>query len=347
LRVTILTYVESESSKDYDKVIPQVSAALRELGHSVSVLGIHDNVQRLVSGLSRRKPDLVFNLAEMFGDNVSADVALTGLLELLGIPYTGGGPGELYLQQDKVLTKKLLAFEKLPFPEYAIFTREADLEIAGTLRLPLFVKPLRADASIGINGKSLVRTTQEMMKQVLSIHEKCSDSALAEEYIEGREFYVGVVGNREPTAFPPIEIDFSALPDDKPRILDSKAKWDEDSKEYKGTRAVLAELPDELRAKLQKVSVDAYRALRVRDYGRIDLRLTETGDVYVIEANANCYLEQEGEFARAAAASGLDYTPLIGRILDEAAQRVQSPALRLHSAKDKGKTGGVRLAPGG
>jgi D-alanine-D-alanine ligase len=323
VKVTILTYVEAENSKDYDQVVPQVAAALKHLGYSVSVLGIHGSVSRLVTGLSRRRPDLIFNLAEMFGDTTSGDVALAGLLELLGIPHTGGGPGELYLQQDKALAKKLLAFEKIPFPEYAVFTRDADLEIAGTLRLPLFVKPLRADASIGINGKSLVRTTQEMMKQVLAIHEQCSDAALAEEYIEGREFYVGVLGNQDPTAFPPIEVDFSKLPDDTPRILDSKAKWDEDSKEYKGTTTVLADLPDELRARLQKVSTDAYRALRVRDYGRIDLRLTETGDIFVIEANANCYLEQSSEFARAAEAAGMDYPTLIGRIAENALQRFE------------------------
>jgi D-alanine-D-alanine ligase len=113
------------------------------------------------------------------------------------------------------------------------------------------------------------------------------------------------------------------LPEEKPRIVDSKAKWDKNSKEYKGTRAVVADVPDELRARLQKVSVDAYRALRVRDYGRIDLRLSETGEIYVIEVNANCYLEQESEFARAAAASGLEYKALIGRIADEALQRFE------------------------
>src|SRR5207302_6471774 len=117
-------------------------------------------------------------------------------------------------------------------------------------------------------------------------------------------------------AFPPIEMDFSGLPDGKPRVLDAKAKWDEKSVEYKGTKAVLADLPDELRARLQKVALDAYRALRVRDYGRIDLRLTETGEIYVIEVNASCYLEPASEFATAAAAAGFEYAALVNRIVE-------------------------------
>jgi D-alanine-D-alanine ligase len=159
---------------------------------------------------------------------------------------------------------------------------------------------------------------------VLMIHKKVGDSALAEEFIEGREFYVGVLGNQETTVFPPIEMDFSKLPEGAPRVLDSKAKWDKNSAEYKGTEAKLAELPDETRAKLQKVAVDAYRALRVRDYGRVDLRLTETGEIYVIEVNASCYLEKSSEFATAAAAADLDYPALINRIVELAQARFKS-----------------------
>jgi D-alanine-D-alanine ligase len=188
--------------------------------------------------------------------------------------------------------------------------------------MPLFVKPLRMDASIGIDAKSLVHSTREMMmERVLLIHNKVHDAALVEEYIEGREFYVGVLGNLEPQAFPPIEMDFSGLPEGAPRVLDAKAKWDKKSPEYKGTRAVLAELPDEVRARLQKTALEAYRALRVRDYGRIDLRLTEAGEVYVIEVNASCYLERSSEFATAAAGAGIEYTPLIDRIAGLALER--------------------------
>ena len=321
MRITVLTYLEKEGDPSHDVVVDQVAAALRQTGHKVSILGVHGDVRKLISGLTRRKPDLVFNLMEMFGDNVFNDIAVAGLLELIGIPFTGGGPGECYLQQDKALTKKLLAYEGIAYPDFALFSQDADLETGGRLHLPLIVKPLRADASIGIDGNALVHTPQEMMERVLAIHRRVHDSALVEEYIEGREFYVGVLGNAEPVAFPPIEMDFSQLPEGIPHILDRKAKWDEKSPAYQGTRAVVADMPDELRAKLRKTSLDAYRALRVRDYGRIDLRLTPTNEIYVIEVNASSYLEQSSEFATAAAAADLDYPALINKIVEAARQR--------------------------
>jgi D-alanine-D-alanine ligase len=325
VKITVLTYLdsESESSKDYDPVVPQVARTLRRLGHRVSVLGVHGDVKRLIAGLSRRKPDLIFNLMEMFGDNVFGDIPVTGLLELLALRYTGSGPGELYLSQDKGLTKKLLAFEDILYPRYAIFSRQASFETGGNLRMPLFVKPLRSDASLGIGGKSLVHDAEALMERVAAIHKELEDSALAEEYIDGREFYVGVLGNAQPKALPPIEVDFTGFPEGVPKVMDSKAKWDKRSKEYKGTRSVVATLPDELRARLQKVAVDAYRALRVKDYGRVDLRLTDTGDIYVLEVNASCYLEKASEFAMAAEASGMDYPRLIERIVNLASERFE------------------------
>jgi D-alanine-D-alanine ligase len=330
MKITVLTYLDSENenSKEYDPVVPQVARTLRRLGHRVSVLGVHGDVKRLIAGLSRRKPDLVFNLMEMFGENVFGDIPVTGLLELLGLKYTGSGPGELYLSQDKGLTKKLLAFEDILYPRYAVFSRQAAFETGGNLRMPLFVKPLRSDASLGIGGKSLVHDAVALMERVAVIHKELEDAALAEEYIDGREFYVGVLGNGQLKALPPVEVDFTGFPEGVPKVMDSKAKWDERSKEYKGTKSIIATLPDELRAKLQKVAVDAYRALRVRDYGRVDLRLTDTGDIYVLEVNASCYLEKSSEFAMAAAASGLDYPRLIERIVNLASDRFDSKKKR-------------------
>ena len=322
MKITVLTYLDDgENSKEYDPVVPQVARTLRKLGHRVSVLGVHGDVKRLVAGLARRKPDLVFNLMEMFGENVFGDIPVTGLLDLLGVDYTGSGPGELYLSQDKGLTKKLLAFEDILYPRFAVFSRDTAFETGGNLRMPLFVKPLRSDASLGIGGKSLVQDWTGLMERVSAIRREVDDAALAEEFIEGREFYVGVIGNSQPKALPPVEIDFTGFPEGVPKVMDSKAKWDERSKEYKGTRSVLAQLPDELRARLQKVAVDAFRALRVRDYGRVDIRLTDTGEIYVLEVNASCYLEKNSEFAMAAAASGLDYPRLIERIVDLAIAR--------------------------
>ena len=323
MRITILTHLEKEGEHEYDEVVPQVARALRKVGHRVSILGIHGDVKKLISGLGRRKPELVFNLMEMFGNSMLGAGAISGLLDLLGVRYTGGGPGEYYLQEDKALTKKLFAYEGIRYPDFAVFSQNSDLETGGNLRMPLFVKPLRMDASIGIGGRSLVHGALDMMKRVVEIHEQIHDAALVEEYIEGREFYVGILGNHHPQAFPPIEMDFSDMPNGKPHVLDAKGKWARNSAEYKGSKAAVADLPDELRAKLQKVSLDAYRALRVRDYGRIDLRLTNTNEVYVIEVNASCYLEESSEFAAAAAAAGFDYPTLINKITELAVERFE------------------------
>ena len=322
MKITILTYLDAEGSRKHDVVVDQVAEALREGGHTPSILGIHGDVRKLVNGLSRRKPELIFNLMEMFGKNLRGDVAVTGLLDLLEIPYTGGGPGELALRQDKGLAKRALAFEKILYPDFAVFSKD-DMETGGNLHMPLFVKPLRADASIGIGGESLVHDVASLMKRVTAIHKKFKDTAIAEEYIEGREFYVGVLGNVDPVALPPIEMDFTGLPEGVAHVAGSAAKWKKDSVEYKGTKSIIADIPDELRARLQKVSLEAYRALRVRDYGRVDLRYTDTGEIYVIEVNANCYLESGSEFAVAAERAGIGYVDLIGRIVALAVERAK------------------------
>ena len=331
MRITVLSYVEAENGTE-DIVVEQVASALRKRGHRVSTLAICNDLGKLVNSLRRRKPDLIFNLMEMFGEDLTADVAVAGVLELLRIPYTGSGPGELYIAQDKVLGKNLLAFEGIQFPRFAVFSPSGSLETGGNLRMPLFVKPARMDASIGIGTKSLVNDTTSLMRRVVSIHDELGDSALAEEYIEGREFYVGVLGNDDPIALPPVELDFSAMPEGMLHVADQAAKFDEESQAYKGTRAVMADVPDELRARLQKVATDAYRALRVRDYGRVDLRYSETGEIYVLEVNAGCYLEQSSEMAMAAEAAGIDYPTLLERIAELAVAR---HAVRLGPAVKK------------
>jgi len=335
MNITVLAFQEADEDKP-DIVVEQVAEALTSRGHKVSTFALHDDVGELVRGVQQGKPELVFNLLESFGnDLLGGQIGVSGVLDLLQVPYTGGGPGELYLQEDKALAKKLLAYEQVLYPDFASFAANADFETGGKLRMPLFVKPARSDASIGIDAqRSLVRNTEELLKQVAEIHKKYGDAALAEEYIEGREFYVGVLGNQQPMVFPPVEMDFSGMPDGMLRVLDNKAKFDASSEQYKGTKAVIADLEPELKAKLQKVALDAYRALRVRDYGRIDLRLTESGEIYVIEVNANCYLEQESEFAMAAAAAEIDYPSLISRIAELALERWKT---RAGSKSKKGK----------
>ncbi|HTF90161.1 MAG TPA: ATP-grasp domain-containing protein, partial [Planctomycetota bacterium] len=274
----------------------------------------------LVEGLKERKPNLVFNLMETFGKTQLGSIGVVGVLDLLGLPYTGGGPGEFYLQEDKGITKKILAYEKILYPDYAVIPVDAESKTADNLRYPMFLKPLRMDASIGISAKSIVRNKKELTERINAIH-KLKDSALAEEYIEGREFFVGLLGNNAPQILPVLEVDFSGMPEGAPNILDAKAKWDTESAEYKGSKVVLAQIDAALTEKIQAIALEAYKALRVRDYGRVDLRMDEAGNVYVIEVNASCYLERSSELAMAAKAAGIEYEDLLERIVQLALER--------------------------
>jgi D-alanine-D-alanine ligase len=319
-KVLVLAYLEPGEMQP-DAAVAQVARALELGGCKTRVVAIQHDIEPLRAAVSEFEPDLIFNLLESFGgDMPGGQIGVAGLLDLLRVPYTGGGPGELYLQEDKALTKRLLAYDDIRYPDFALFAPGADFEIGGRLHMPLFVKPARMDASLGIDERSLVHDFQGLIERVQAIHQSFG-AALAEEYIEGREFYVGVLGNHAPAVLPPIEMDFSELPESSLPIMDNEAKFDPASPRYRGTRPVVAQLDEALRATLQKTASAAYRALRVRDYGRIDMRLTPTGEVYVIEVNASCYLEQQGEFAMAAAAAGIEYAELIGRIAKLALER--------------------------
>lgn len=318
MKITILADLYSDGS--HDPAVGQVAAALRRGRHTVSRLLVPDDLRAITTGLARRKPDLVFHMINDFGGE-SGLIATAAVVDAMKIPYTGGGPGELFIRGNKGLAKKILAYEGLNCPDFAVFSRDATLETGGNLRMPLIVKPLERDGSIGIGANALVRSVPELMERVLAIHRRVKDSALAEEYIEGREFFVGVLGNRDPVAFPPVEMDFSGLPAGAPRVLDYKAKWEANTPEFRGTRAVVPELPEDLKARLQKAALDAARALLVRDYARVDLRLSETQKIYVIEVNANCDLADGSEFATGAQAAGIDYTTLVNRIAELAIER--------------------------
>ncbi|MEX2219221.1 MAG: ATP-grasp domain-containing protein [Phycisphaerales bacterium] len=329
MNITVLTYLESERSKTWDVVVDQVAAELRAAGHDASILAIHSHLDKLLDGLTRPRPDLVFNLMEMFNRDYFGDVDVAGFLDLLDLPHTGGGAGELYLQQDKSITKKLLASEGIKYPRYMVVAPGAAPDSLGDLRPPLFVKPLRTDASIGISERSIVKDFSSLVKQVRSIHEKVDDAALVEEYIDGREFYVSVLGNNgDRLALAPVELDFSGLPEGSPRVADAAAKWTRSSARYKGTKSVIANLPGDVDDQLRQTASAACKVLEVRDYGRVDIRLTDSGEVYVIEVNGNCYLEKSSELSMAAKASGIEYHDLVLRIVDTAMARYKDKKMR-------------------
>ncbi len=190
----------------------------------------------------------------------------------------------------------------------------------------IFVTPGREDASLGITQKSVVNDVKELLDVISSTQQEYQSPVLVEEFIEGREFYVGVIGNSRVEALPLIELDFSKFPAGLPKIASWEAKWGDDGDEkgaqFEGTQSIFpTDLSEELTQKIQQVAVDSFQALRLRDYARIDIRVTAKEQIYVIEANPNCYLEQKSEFARAAAKGGLEYPALIARIVELASGR--------------------------
>lgn len=324
MRIALLHTSEAAEPPE-DPVLAQLEEALAHDGHAVPRVVVTGEVEQVAAALRRAAPDLVVNIAESFGGKSALESNVAALLNLLGLRYTGSSPAGLLLAGDKTLAKQILSFHQIQTPRFASVYRGA-LEATQELSFPLIVKPPQEDASIGVTAKSVVHDIAELLERMDLIQREYRQPALIEQYVDGREFYVGVLGNADAEALPIVELEFSGFPDGKPRIASWEAKWGDDGggagAEYAGTKSVLAEGLDEaLSARIRKVALDAFHALRLRDYGRIDLRVTAEGEIYVIEVNPNCYLERSGEFARAAAAAGLDYDALIARIVELAVAR--------------------------
>lgn len=308
-----------------DPVLDQLRGAIEACDHHVDLLAVSDRVEPLVSVLHEAAPDLVFNLAESFGGKSALESNVAALLNLLGLRYTGSSPAGLLLAGDKSLTKKVLSFHGVRTPEFATVFRGA-LDWAGDIGFPVIVKPPQEDASLGISSKSVVHDLRELFTRIDALQSEFQQPVLVEQFVEGREFYVGVLGNANAQALPIMELDFSGFPAGVPRIASWEAKWGDDGAgsgaQFAGTRSVFpSDVPPALTEQMQQAAVEAFHALRLRDYARIDLRVTEDEQIFVIEVNPNCYLERESEFARAAAEGGLAYDALIARILELATAR--------------------------
>lgn len=308
-----------------DPVLDQLDAALRENGHETRRVMVDDTVEPLVAALTHDRPELVFNVAESFAGKSALESNVAALLNLLKLRYTGSSPAGLIMAGDKTLTKKVLSFHGILTPRFATVFR-GNVDWAGDIDFPLILKPPQEDASLGITQKSIVRDVKELLDTISSLQTEYQSAVLAEEFIDGREFYVGVLGNSSAQALPIIELDFSKFPKDLPKIASWSAKWGEDGEgegaEFAGTESVFpTDLPEELADRIKKVAIDSFQALRLRDYARVDLRVSDSGKVYVIEVNPNCYLEAKSEFATAALKEGIEYPALINRIVELASAR--------------------------
>src|SRR5439155_4703530 len=272
-------------------------------------------------GLAKSNADLILNMVEAYAGDDSREPHVAAFLELLELRYTGAGPQALFLAQDKPLAKKIFDFHGIRTPRFASSFRWK-LDQVDDLEFPLIVKPASEDGSVGIDRGAVVRGLREMMERVSMIQEKFDCPALIEEFVEGREIYVGVIGNDKPAALPVVELDLSKLPEGMPRIAGKEVKWDKGSEAYEAARSpAAADLDDETTRRLQETAVQVYSALKLRDYGRVDMRLTPDGKIYVIEANPNPWLAPEAELAIAAALAGRGYVELIGQIVEMALAR--------------------------
>lgn len=307
--------------EERDVVVDEVSAALRSIGHDALTLPFEDDVVEVATRLRDESPDMVFNLTESFAGKSALDSGIASLLNLLHLRYTGSSHSGLVLAGDKVLAKRLLSFHGIRTPEFVSVHRGA-LETAESLQFPVIVKPPQEDGSIGIASSSVARNLNELLVRMDEIQRQHRGPILVERFIEGREFYVGVLGNEEAEALPPAELDMSGLPDGLPKVATWNAKWEEDHEEFSGCSTVFPEdLDVGVSERLRSAAVDSFRALRLRDYARVDVRLDHEGEPYVLEVNPNCYLAYGEVFAEAAERAGLSYEALIGRILELAAGR--------------------------
>ena len=305
---------------DKKEVEEEVADALVKLGHEPVMYEL-DGTQKSLLGLGKADCDLVFNLVESFADDDTADFKIAAFLELLGKKYTGAGTHGLMLAQDKAIAKKIFAFHGIHTPTFAKSYR-GRLDFSHDLQFPVIVKPAREDGSIGIEFSAVVSSIRELMERIDWLHANFDSPVLIEEYIDGREIYVGVIGNENAEALPIVELDLSKLPDGTPKIAAAEVKWGKGTKAYRDTKSAIAtDLPEETMATLQKTAVAAFQALELRDYGRVDMRLQADGNVHVIEVNPNPWLSSRAEFAMAARKAGRTYPQLIEEIVELAQTR--------------------------
>ena len=290
--------------------------ALRRLKAEVRVVGVDDQLTELRATIDEFRPHLVFNLLDEFQGIISHDHYVVAYLELIQQRYTGCNPRGMMLSRDKVLTKRVLASHRVATPAFRVFPFGRRYRQPSRLTFPLFVKSATEDASLGISQASVVEDTRSLRERVQFIHEQVESDALVEEYIDGREIYVGVLGNTRLTTLPPWEMDFGTLADDQARVATRKAKWDRKYQAKHGiTTGKARDLSDEQRTTLSRLAKRTFRALYMSGFARMDFRLCHDGRVFLLEANANPNLSKGEDLADSAKAVGMSYTALVNRIV--------------------------------
>jgi D-alanine-D-alanine ligase len=294
-----------------------VITTLSAMGHEVRTLGVHDDLGEIRRASEEWKPHIAFNLLEGFDDITIFDQNVVSHLELLKLSYTGCNPRGLLLARDKSLSKKLLAYHRIPVPEFEVYRSGRPIRRPKRLPFPLIVKSLTQEASIGISQASVVDNDEKLEERVIFIHKSIGTAAIVEQYIEGRELYIGILGNQVLQAFPVWELFFMNMPPEAKRIATDRVKWSvKYQKKYGIDSGPAKELPEATCDKIQHLCKRAYRALELSGYARIDLRLDETGNVWVLEANPNPQIARGEDFAASAEKTGVSYETVLQRIIN-------------------------------
>jgi D-alanine-D-alanine ligase len=302
----------------------EVAEALIENGHDVFLIGFHDNLPRLLNLLEEFDPDLVFNSCESFMGKPRYDYAVTALLEMKGYRYTGSPPEALLLARDKATSKKILSYHNIRVPRFKAYGLGQEIDPPCDIGFPLIVKPTHEDASVGIAQSSVVNDFENLRERIAFIHRTLHQSAIAEELVEGRELYVGVIGNRHLQVLPIVEMTFDKIPAPEKRIATHSAKWDLEYRNRWGIKNIFARrIGKKALKEIHRAAEVAYRELELRDYARVDVRLTKDQKVYVLEVNPNPYISFGEDMANAAERVGMDYYEFIERIVDEAVARYE------------------------
>jgi D-alanine-D-alanine ligase len=312
-------YTEDLKSPDW-KTERHVLHALRVLGYPFAVLGVHNDTGLIREMIDRYRPNVIFNMVEQFANSLGNEDRITSFLELQGIPLTGCGSTGITLCKDKAISKKILSYHGLRVPRFAVQEPGRLIKLPTDLNYPLIVKPAREEASQGISLKSVVNTPEELVNRVCFVHEQFEQEALVEEYIDGREIYVSVLGNHRLKCFPAREVTWRKDVPTSARFASYKVKWDQKYRRRWGIRYRHLPVADaSLQRRLETICKKIYRLLNLNGYARLDLRAAPNGDLIFLEANPNPMLANDEDFALSAKKSGLDYPKLIGKIIRLAA----------------------------
>ena len=341
MRIGILStlFEINSQSKEVEEDLTQVGMAIKNAleanGHEAA---FHDVNEGTFEELRKDRPDMVFNVCERFNGSSFFEPHIASMLELMSIPYTGSGPWALALCMNKIRVKEILHHHNVPTPEYQVMTN-ARQKLAAHLKFPVIVKPAFMDNSIGITKDSVVNDEEGLQKQARNILKTYSQPVLVEEYLGGREFTVGIIGNELPFALPIAETLFDSMPEGLPKILTYDAKWYRQSQEYQGSPTKCpAEISPELEAAMKELALKCFSLLGIKDYGRIDFRLDASGRPHVLEMNPNPGMNTEDFIPAAAAAMGITYNELIALILKEAAERY---SIKTQAEEDGADAGGA------